>query len=42
MLAAIVRDDAGREVARDRSARRLIGRLDADFELRPHVFLDLD
>lgn len=42
VLAAAVGDDAGRKVARDRAARRLIGRLHADLELRPYVFRHLD
>src|SRR6476646_5219109 len=42
VLAVIVCDNASRKVSRDRSARRLIGRLHADLQLRPHVFRDLD
>src|SRR5215831_12797684 len=41
VLAAIVGNDPGRELARNSSARRLIGRLRADLELRPDVFRHL-
>src|SRR5262249_11239912 len=41
VLAAIVGNDPGRELARNGSARRLIGRLRAYLELRPDVFRHL-
>ena len=41
VLAAIVGNDPGRELARNGPARRLIGRLRADLELRPDVFRHL-
>jgi len=41
VLPAVVSDDAGRKIARDRSAWRRIGCLHADFELRLHVFRQL-
>jgi hypothetical protein len=41
VFTAIVGDDAGREIARYRPARRLIGRLRAYLELRPNVFWHL-
>src|SRR5262245_9850135 len=41
VLALVVGNDAGREFARDGPARRLIGRLRADLEVRPDILRHL-
>lgn len=41
VFAPVIGNDAGREFARDRPARRLIGRLRADLEVRPDILRQL-
>src|SRR5262245_52318161 len=41
LLPAVIGDNAGRELARDRAARRLVGRLYTCLELRPHILRHL-